>query len=835
MRLINVRTFQLEEFAENEVVDYVILSHTWGKREVTYHEFLSGAWKHDDTRNRKIIRCCARAVFDGFEYCWIDTCCINKDSSAELSEAINSMYKWYAAASICYAYLEDFPESIIAGGSGGDPGEVEKTMARCRWFTRGWTLQELIAPAVVEFYAADWSEIGTKMSMQGAVSRITSIPVDVLTRAKMPRYYNVAERMSWAARRQTTRLEDEAYCLMGLFDVHMPMIYGEKRRAFRRLQEEILKLYEDYSMFAWPNLPVHYHGSLFAPSPAEFIPGDIPFSELENTSPAIFHKQERSMKEASSSIFNRDRSSSKADSGMHGKHEIIIPPPSITSRGVCVTLPICDWNRPDLPGYNCLAAICAVRKAPNKPPLMPAATFAIGGASHHGSTKEQSRGEKQNEKENTTQQLLFIQLKRKDRHFRTHIRTHVSVPIKHPSYKELIPQSFGIKSMEANQDWIGRFAYTTLFVEDHEEHGGAYSDVGADTAVDVRFSQNSVGPMASTPVTESRENSFSGSGPGTPSIPQSISLGPEATCTVQLVKFFDPRRPPFAFDAHVLPCHTFKPFGGLSGVLVFAANASNMSNATSMVGKLNGPSIATGTEAGSGAVAGAPITVSFGARNDAPWCSVVRGKTIAEVENLAQNLKLTELLTVAAEDENAEAVSAARPQLPNGYGSSGSLSSAAGSILTTKSTPTGPTSAPNATVSSVQRRATQTDRCRVRLTPVGVNPVFWMDVSIRKGFRSKNVRRPSETQKSTNRTVSGTHSTVRNEDKFIVHVNVVKDLELIENMIVTTTSPVDPPAQQSPTSSGPGLVRRKAVTGHGRGDGDSNIVPLGMTKRVSTM
>jgi hypothetical protein len=118
-----------------------------------------------------------------------------------------------------------------------------------RWFTRGWTLQELIAPPFVEFYAEDWTEIGTRSSHRKELSIITGIDIRVLGGAN-PAICNVAERFSWAASRATTRLEDGAYSLLGIFQVHMPLLYGESERAIIRLQEEIFKTTEDYTLFA---------------------------------------------------------------------------------------------------------------------------------------------------------------------------------------------------------------------------------------------------------------------------------------------------------------------------------------------------------------------------------------------------------------------------------------------------------------------------------------------------------------------------------------------------------------------------------------------------------
>ena len=167
------------------------------------------------------------AVADGFDYIWIDTCCIDKTSSAELSEALNSMYRWYQEAEECYAYLADVPHNSINRATG-----VTGPSWKSRWFTRGWTLQELIAPLSVIFLNSEWQEIGTKSNLQRDISEITGIPSSFLLGDDL-RHASIAQRMSWASKRETTRIEDLAYYLMGLFGIYMPMLYGEGERAYR--------------------------------------------------------------------------------------------------------------------------------------------------------------------------------------------------------------------------------------------------------------------------------------------------------------------------------------------------------------------------------------------------------------------------------------------------------------------------------------------------------------------------------------------------------------------------------------------------------------------------
>jgi hypothetical protein len=166
----------------------------------------------------------------------ICSCCIDKTSTAELSEAINSMFLWYRKATTCYAYLSDVRELT--------------ELAQSRWFTRGWTLQELLAPAVVRFYSEHWNFLGSKLELRRQLQKVTGILQEVLIGGEL-NAISVARRMSWAANRQTTRTEDLAYCMMGIFDINMPLLYGEGKRSFIRLQEEIMKISDDHSLFAW--------------------------------------------------------------------------------------------------------------------------------------------------------------------------------------------------------------------------------------------------------------------------------------------------------------------------------------------------------------------------------------------------------------------------------------------------------------------------------------------------------------------------------------------------------------------------------------------------------
>ncbi|KAK0644626.1 heterokaryon incompatibility protein-domain-containing protein [Cercophora newfieldiana] len=261
MRLIDAKSSPLRvvEFVEAEVPPYVILSHCWGPEEVSLGDLTTPNYDAATKKGgfAKIESCIRQADADGYGYVWIDTCCIDKTSSAELSEAINSMYKWYQNADICYAYLADIPTKRDVMSVSSQPDNVEFDSHGCfsssRWFTRGWTLQELIAPPLVDFFSADWAHLGTKTTFLSHISAITGIPDRVLSGTKYLSQCSAAERMSWAASRTTTRPEDAAYCLMGLFDIHMPLIYGEGGgKAFFRLQSEILSTSSaDFSLLAW--------------------------------------------------------------------------------------------------------------------------------------------------------------------------------------------------------------------------------------------------------------------------------------------------------------------------------------------------------------------------------------------------------------------------------------------------------------------------------------------------------------------------------------------------------------------------------------------------------
>lgn len=231
--------FSLTEFFGDSIPRYAILSHTWGAdyEEVTYKDVLEAVGR-TKSGYKKIEFCVNQAVRDDLRYVWVDTCCIDKSSSAELSEAINSMYAWYHNAERCYVYLSDVSASLST-----DDIPFQQTwivaFQQSRWFTRGWTLQELIAPASVEFFSAEGARLGDKSLLVQELHTITGISVEALLQSSLHEL-GIEERMSWIRQRNTKREEDAAYSLLGIFDVHMPLIYGEgRKKAFARLRKEI--------------------------------------------------------------------------------------------------------------------------------------------------------------------------------------------------------------------------------------------------------------------------------------------------------------------------------------------------------------------------------------------------------------------------------------------------------------------------------------------------------------------------------------------------------------------------------------------------------------------
>ena len=239
-------------FGDN-IPPYAILSHTWGSdtEEVSFKDFREGSVEKPGYD--KIRFCGEQANRDGLQFFWVDTCCIDKTNSTELYEAINSMFRWYRQAKKCYVYLKD------VGNTRGRSWQED--FRRSRWFTRGWTLQELIASTTVEFFTGGGVKLGSKESLESEIQSITGIPVEAL-RGHDLSGFSVQERMSWIEKRETARKEDKAYSLLGIFGVYMPLIYGEGMdNAFKRLREEI-----DKSLQVHPALPESRFKPLFCSS-----------------------------------------------------------------------------------------------------------------------------------------------------------------------------------------------------------------------------------------------------------------------------------------------------------------------------------------------------------------------------------------------------------------------------------------------------------------------------------------------------------------------------------------------------------------------------------------
>ena len=347
MRLLNTSTYQFETFFDSDIPSYAILSHRWGEDEVDLKEMKKWAdWSGLSLRSilnkllllgdgsdaeisrpglLKILEFCGLCRERSFDWGWVDTCCIDKESSAELSKAINSMYKWYEYANICFVYLADvydtryegvrfrmpeaifenhlpedaeIPEKVTSGSKSilnetpqafmpkqeehTDRWDRIRSAVKCSdWFTRGWTLQELLAPQKVEFYDRLWAGLGDRTALATTISAVTGISVDQLDYTVAFEYSGiacVAQKMSWVARRATSRGEDIAYCMFGLFDVNLPLLYGEGRaKAFQRLQMEILRTCDDESIFAWWTSPAHDEQAFPPPPCSQMLAPDSTF------------------------------------------------------------------------------------------------------------------------------------------------------------------------------------------------------------------------------------------------------------------------------------------------------------------------------------------------------------------------------------------------------------------------------------------------------------------------------------------------------------------------------------------------------------------------------
>ena len=266
MRLLHTEDLHFEEFFDSDIPKYAILSHRWGEKEVSFQQMSKGK-APEGPGLTKIKDFCRLAAKDQYQWVWIDTCCIDKKSSAELSEAINSMFRWYKNAKECYVYLSD----VCWWGT---CLPLEQNFAGSQWFTRGWTLQELLAPSAISFYDQDWAFIGARSDLLDEITKATNIRKDCLTSTSTAMGACAAEKLSWLSHRKTSRIEDISYCMLGLFNINMPLLYGEGERAFTRLQHEILRKSADESIFvfdmldgfdAWGPSP-----SVLARSPTQF-------------------------------------------------------------------------------------------------------------------------------------------------------------------------------------------------------------------------------------------------------------------------------------------------------------------------------------------------------------------------------------------------------------------------------------------------------------------------------------------------------------------------------------------------------------------------------------
>ena len=247
MRLLNVHTFEFSDYSD-DLPKYAIASHRWkAGTEATIKDVRNK--RNTDKDGYEKVESFAKYVREHVchvEWLWIDTCCVNQDSSQEVTEAVNSMFRWYSNAEVCLAYLADVSDT-----------ENEREFRRSEWFRRGWTLQELLAPQMVVFLSASWELIGHRgrdewtgsgnqiasgPALEAAISTITGVPECVLHNYTRSMSFSTEERLSWICSRKTTKEEDMSYSLLGIFDVTMPVIYGEgAKKARDRLMKEIWK------------------------------------------------------------------------------------------------------------------------------------------------------------------------------------------------------------------------------------------------------------------------------------------------------------------------------------------------------------------------------------------------------------------------------------------------------------------------------------------------------------------------------------------------------------------------------------------------------------------
>jgi hypothetical protein len=284
MRLLDVQTYTLHTFYGDQIPPYAILSHTWlqAHEEVLFAhlQYEPGSWQHLPGA-RKVVMTCRQATQDGYSWAWVDTCCIDKTDSSELSESINSMFKWYQQAGVCYVFLTDIDH------------DKENNFLRSRWWTRAWTLQELLAPELVEFFDMEWRHIGNKAEWAAPIAEAMNIDIESLYKPRSMHRKSVAQRISWAAKRQATRAEDLAYSLLGIFRINMSMQYGEGNEAFVRLQKEIMRTTDDLSLFAW-DLSLLPFDEILAAAKVE-QPGSYPRNRDRSKDGSSYHIAETSI------------------------------------------------------------------------------------------------------------------------------------------------------------------------------------------------------------------------------------------------------------------------------------------------------------------------------------------------------------------------------------------------------------------------------------------------------------------------------------------------------------------------------------------------------------
>jgi hypothetical protein len=259
MRLLNTNDLTLQHMS-TDIPNYAVLSHTWEDAEVTFADMQDLTIATKLRGFAKVLEAAQIARAHDYNWIWIDTCCIDKTNNLELSESINSMFTYYKNSGVCIAYLLDVD---------GSEQLMNVQFRNSRWFTRGWTLQELIAPTNMLFYGQNWNLLGTKSDLVTLIHSACGVDAYVLRGGDISNI-SISRRMYWAAKRVTSKAEDMAYCLLGLFDIHMPLLYGEgPENAFLRLQKEILKTSDDQSLFAWRREDNHAIG-LLARRPSAF-------------------------------------------------------------------------------------------------------------------------------------------------------------------------------------------------------------------------------------------------------------------------------------------------------------------------------------------------------------------------------------------------------------------------------------------------------------------------------------------------------------------------------------------------------------------------------------